>query len=160
MKSRWLCAVIVMTAAFSIIMVLMSIAKLPPSGDNEVALTTSAVASSQPTTAPWRHPKLRADEVLIGNFEPIDVDRVRWKTKRTGTAYDTVEHHPVDGLCAIFVKKSELVAAGINPDDDPFEKEPFDLEAGDKWLNMKPDPNPWPGLRPHLNPWSGGFRPS
>lgn len=75
------------------------------------------------------HPELKKGEVFLTNTSderiPFHSDRdckwesgweaILWKTKRRGiTAYD-IYGHPFNYAFPVFVRKSELLKAGVNP---------------------------------------------
>ncbi len=77
-----------------------------------------------------KHSELREGEVFITNIGftrlhcPIeygddnrsDWDSIGWKTKRMGeVAYD-IYGRPINGMRPVFVQRSEMVKAGVDPD--------------------------------------------
>ena len=74
------------------------------------------------------HPELRDGEVFITNAfhdsngrfpdDPRrDWEAVGWKSKRAGAVAYTTSGKRIRGMFPIFAKRSELLKAGINPDD-------------------------------------------
>lgn len=67
----------------------------------------------------WKHPEQREGEVFLTNSDWKTYHQIGWNTKRAGyQAYD-IYNKPLFGerLYPVFVKRSELEKAGINPDN-------------------------------------------
>ena len=75
------------------------------------------------------HKEARKGEAWIMNIVSSNIsDRyIKWKTLRLGkTAYD-INDNPIDGCVPVFVQRSELIEAGIDPDQH-FPYLPIKLE--------------------------------
>lgn len=68
----------------------------------------------------FRHPELREGEAYVSDIFPSTFPKVGWKTKRLGdVAYDMLSGQPMPeclGRKPLFAQRSEMVAAGVNPD--------------------------------------------
>ena len=79
------------------------------------------------------HPEILPGEVFLTNAEDHHCrddrrsswEMIGWRTKRKGkVAYDDIDGKPLDSiycLFPVFVKREELIQAGINP-DTPWSK--------------------------------------
>lgn len=66
------------------------------------------------------HPELKVGETFLGNFTAIEFQEIRWTTKRMGNnalSQDGVLISKLgwNGRYPVFVQKSEMLKAGIEP---------------------------------------------
>ncbi|OGI27590.1 MAG: hypothetical protein A2359_04665 [Candidatus Moranbacteria bacterium RIFOXYB1_FULL_43_19] len=85
-----------------------------------LVLAMAAVALGQTRDFHKNHPELRAEEIFIGNFTAREVGEIRWKTKRMGEKALNRDGVPISNLgwqggYPVFVQKSELMEAGVDP---------------------------------------------